>query len=125
MSKEPLKSFINKVGTFRGKKSSQRPSATDLKYANENDENFFRSSAIDESHHFHHNNDPNCSELDTTTKSMNTTSHLFRSSVQMLAEKNLPVLSIYDTMTDEQISEEFDRSLLVKYKMNLFVYCRH
>jgi hypothetical protein len=110
MSKEPLKSFINKVGTFRGKKSSQRPSATDLKYASENDENFFRSSAIDESH-FH--NDPNCSELDTTTKSMNTTSHLFRSSVQMLSEKNLPVLSIYDTMTDEQISEEFDKSLLV------------
>lgn len=110
MSKEPLKSFINKVGTFRGKKSSQRPSATDLKYVGENDENFFRSSAIDESHF----NDHNCSELDTTTKSMNTTSHLFsRSSIQMMSEKNQQVLSIYDTMTDEQISEEFEKSLLV------------
>lgn len=32
MSKEPLKSFINKMGTFRGKKASNRPSASDLKY---------------------------------------------------------------------------------------------
>lgn len=108
MSKEPLKSFINKVGTFRGKKSSsQRPSTTDLKYPNENDENFFRS-AIDESHF---NND-SCSQLDTTAKSISTTSHLFRSSVQTLTEKNLPTLSIYDTMSDEQINEEFEKSLL-------------
>jgi hypothetical protein len=83
MSKDPLKSFIinkvNKVGTFRGiKRSTQRPSATDLKSTGENDENAFKSppGSIDDSTSQFGND--HCSDLDTTTKSIGSTSHLFR-----------------------------------------------
>lgn len=51
--KEPLKSFINKVGTFRGKKYIQtsRPSSSDLKHGDSmfvGDESMFRMNNPDE-----------------------------------------------------------------------------
>ena len=36
-----------------------------------------------------------------------------RSSVQTFAGFHAPILNIYDQMTDEQINEEFEKSLLV------------
>lgn len=70
MSKEPLKSFINKVGTFRGKnKSHNRPSASDLKFGNENDESIFKPPMHLDDHTFSMNNDT-VSELDTTKSFM-------------------------------------------------------
>ena len=65
--KEPLKSLISKVGTFRGKKNgqqTQRSSASDLKYPD---------SSHDESIMKSHSEEPlgpfESSDLDTTTKS--------------------------------------------------------
>ena len=43
----------------------------------------------------------------------------FRSSVQTLAGFHAPLVNIYDQMTDEQINEEFEKSLLVKKKFKL------
>ena len=69
MSKEPLKSFISKVGTFRGKKSSNRPSASDIRF--ENDESIFKHpSHIDD--HTNSINNETVSELDTTKSFVNT-----------------------------------------------------
>jgi len=73
MSKaEPLKSFINKVGTFRGKKSSNRPSVTDLKYSGEHgngDESMFKvPSSIDENGLSTTISNESCLDLDTTQK---------------------------------------------------------
>ncbi len=98
MSKEPLKSFINKVGTFRGKKHSQnnqqqqkqqRPSSTDLRFGqtplNENDESVvMRAGGGSDESSLGQLQMPDQSstsffgDLDTTTKSISTTSHLFR-----------------------------------------------
>ena len=71
MSKEPFKSFINKVGTFRNKKNvSNRPSASDLRFTDSNDENMFRSD--DNSNSLHD------SDLDTTSKSFSGNNMSFR-----------------------------------------------
>lgn len=108
MSKEPFKSFINKVGTFRSKKNSQnqRPSVTDLKFADTNDENVYRSDENSGSLHD--------SDLDTTSKSFSSANNnSFRSSVQTLVANHAPMLNIYDHMTNDQINEEFEKSLLV------------
>lgn len=59
-SKEPLKSLISKVGTFRGKKS-QRASTTDLKYLDSiQDESYMNGIGEDTT---------TSGDLDTTTKS--------------------------------------------------------
>ena len=76
MSKaEPLKSFINKVGTFRGKKSSNnRPSVSDLKFTEpgNNDESMFKMpSNIDENNFSTTLSNESCIDLDTTHKSYN------------------------------------------------------
>ena len=83
MSKEPLKSFINKMGTFRGKKASNRPSASDLKYGESHDESgmFKVPLGVDEnaapfSSTFSQHE--SCSDLDTTAKSMSGTGTLSR-----------------------------------------------
>lgn len=80
MSKEPLKSLISKVGTFRGKKShhNQRPSMTDLKYggsgADANDDTImFRNMTNDENMSTIHDCD-----LDTTVKSFTGSNNSFR-----------------------------------------------
>lgn len=106
MSKEPFKSFfINKVETFRSKKKNQnnRPSVTDLKFADSNDENLYRSDENSGSLHD--------SDLDTTSKSISSgNNNSFRSSVQTLAANHAPALTnIYDHMTTEQINEEFEK----------------
>ena len=76
MSKtEPLKSFINKVGTFRGKKSSNnRPSVTDLKFSEHgcNDESMFKvPSSVDENAFSTTMSNESCLDLDTTQKTFN------------------------------------------------------
>ena len=73
MSKsEPLKSFINKVGTFRGKKSSNnRPSVSDLKFSEHGngDESMFKvPSSIDENGLSTTISNESCLDLDTTQK---------------------------------------------------------
>ena len=75
MSKsEPLKSFINKVGTFRGKKASSnnRPSVTDLKFSGEHgngDDSMFKvPSIIDENGLSTTIGNESCLDLDTTQK---------------------------------------------------------
>lgn len=70
MSKEPFKSFINKVGTFRNKKNlpNQRPSASDLRFSDVNDENMFKSDENSSSMHD--------SDLDTTSKSFSSANNI-------------------------------------------------
>ena len=64
-SKEPFKSFINKVGTFRSKKNvSNRPSASDLRFTDSNDEKIQVQFRSDENSNSLHDSD-----LDTTSKS--------------------------------------------------------
>ena len=65
ISKEPLKSLIHKVGTFRGKKN-QRSSTTDLKYADSTiqDESIMRMPTDENSVA-----DITTTDLDSTTKS--------------------------------------------------------
>ncbi|RNA05590.1 diaphanous isoform X1, partial [Brachionus plicatilis] len=107
MSKEPFKSFINKVGTFRSKKNlpNQRPSASDLRFSDINDENMFKADENSSSIHD--------SDLDTTSKSFSSANNVsFRSSVQALAASHLPNLNIYDQMNPEQINEEFEKNIL-------------
>lgn len=79
MSKDNLKSFINKVGTFRqkdpNKKNNQRPSVSDLKYGDPNDEHNLRhNSNIDE----HFSATMGESDLDTTVKSFTGSNNSFR-----------------------------------------------
>ncbi len=115
LSKEPLKisNLISKVGTFRGKKHNQRPSATDLgKFESINDESMMTLNSE------HQNSGPyEHTDLDTTKSYnyANQSNYSHRSSVQALH----PIVNIYDQMTDEQINEEFEKSLLVN---SIFVY---
>lgn len=73
-SKEPLKSFISKVGTFRGKKhgqNSSRPSSSDLKFGDSmmGDESMFRVNSHDETGYptfGGQNSDGGANDLDST-----------------------------------------------------------
>jgi hypothetical protein len=113
---EPLKSFINKVGTFRGKKhsSQSRQSSSDLKYS-DNDESIFRVNSEDGQFTTFVGGGGGASEtstdLDSTKLSggSNSGSNSYRSSTMQQPS----ITNIYDRMTPEQINEEFERSLLV------------
>ena len=111
MSKEPLRTFINKVGTFRGKKAAnQRPSTSDLKYAQQDgqDESMFKVPYGIDENAAPYAHDSTCHELDMTTKSMSGGTTSFRSNTL----SSLPFTNIYDRMTDEEINNEFEKSLL-------------
>jgi hypothetical protein len=112
MSKEQFNKIIGKMGTFRGKKTAhnQRPSTSDLKYPDFGNESMFKMPAsVDD----YPSSYPNESELDTTCKSFNMTMNSYRASNQTLTSNfPTPTFSIYDTMSDEQINEEFERSVL-------------
>lgn len=81
ITKEPLKSFINKVGTFRGKKSSQRPSTSDLTMA-VHDESIMKNSSDEQSG----NSTCEPSDLDTTTKSSYNGSHSYSYRLDFLVQ---------------------------------------
>jgi hypothetical protein len=110
---EPLKSFINKVGTFRGKKHSQsRQSASDIKYL-DNDESVFRLNSEDgQFPTFGGGASETSTDLDSTKLSGG--SNTYRSSTIQQPS----ITNIYDRMTPEQINEEFERSLLVNIMRN-------
>jgi len=111
---EPLKSFINKVGTFRGKKhsSQSRQSSSDLKYS-DNDESIFRVNSEDGQFTTFvvGGASETSTDLDSTKLSggSNSGSNSYRSSTMQQPS----ITNIYDRMTPEQINEEFERSLLV------------
>jgi hypothetical protein len=113
---EPLKSFINKVGTFRGKKhsSQSRQSSSDLKYS-DNDESIFRLNSEDGQFTTFSSGGGGVGEtstdLDSTKLSggSNSGNNSYRSSTMQQPS----ITNIYDRMTPEQINEEFERSLLV------------
>jgi hypothetical protein len=118
MSREPLKSFISKVGTFRGKvtlkgqgSGSQHPSLSNLR-SNEADESVLRTHDENIMHTSSGSGGAagDC-DLDTTAKSFGS-STLHRAS-------QAPSIStdIYDQMTDELINEEFERSLSVSIRI--------
>jgi len=113
MSKEQFNKIIGKMGTFRGKKQahSQRPSTSDLKYPDFGNESMFKMPASVDDYPSSYQNE---SELDTTCKSFNVTMNSYRASNQTLTGNfhAPPTMSIYDTMSDEQINEEFERSVL-------------
>lgn len=106
---EPLKSFISKVGTFRGKKHGQsRPSSSDLKFTDSmiGDESMFRLNSEDSTFPtFGGGASETSTDLDSTKWSGGSSNNSYRASVQ-------PISNIYDKMTNEQINEEFERSLL-------------
>jgi hypothetical protein len=113
---EPLKSFISKVGTFRGKgthkdkSGQQHPSLSNLRFG-EADESVLR--AHDENIMHTSNGSGGAGgdcDLDTTAKSFGSGT-LTRSSHQQ--PQPIAVTSMYDSMTPEQINEEFEKSLLV------------
>ena len=114
---EPLKSFINKVGTFRGKKhsSQSRQSSSDLKYS-DNDESIFRLNSEDGQFTTFSGGgggvaSETSTDLDSTKLSggSNSGNNSYRSSTIQQPS----ITNIYDRMTPEQINEEFERSLLV------------
>lgn len=113
--KEPLKSLISKVGTFRGKKYNQRPSASDLgKFDSINDESIM---TVNSDHQL---GSYESSDLDTTKSFYpNSSNYIHRSSVQV--QQGNPFVNIVDQMTDVQINEEFEKSLLVKISQKHFL----
>lgn len=121
MSKEPIKSLINKVGTFRNRKhgEKQRPSVSDLKFG-EADESMMRQSNVTVDENFMGLADT--SELDTTVKSFTSSNNSFRAgsshTLNTTASANTTAIQAitngYDRMTPEQINEEFERSVLVR-----------
>ncbi len=118
LSKEPLKisNLISKVGTFRGKKHNQRPSASDLgRFESINDESIMTQNSDHQNSGSYESTD-----LDTTKtfNFANQSNYTHRSSVQTL----IPIVNIYGQMTDEQINEEFEKSLLVNI---IIIYLLH
>lgn len=113
ISKEPLRSFISKVGTFRGKKYGQsRPSSSDLKYTDSIicDETILRNSDDSSYPNYNGNGSESSTDLDSTKLSGGNNS--YRTSMQATIAST-HISNIYDRMTNDQINEEFEKSLLV------------
>jgi hypothetical protein len=148
MSKEPLKSFINKVGTFRGKKATQnsnnRSSASNLKHSESidefGDENIGPPgggtvTGFNTLSQSNTGDQQSCSELETTTTTINTKQILNNGSSNYYTRPLTtnsssgpnnnqsvsfqPSLINYEHMTEDQIKVEFEKYILTGVNIKL------
>ncbi|RNA17858.1 diaphanous -like protein, partial [Brachionus plicatilis] len=112
MSKEPFKSFIHKVGTFRGKKNAtkQRQSLSDLK--------FYESNGDSSKKNNENSNYPHEDEQENRISSYSN-AETIRSLVQPFNLAYLTEDQIFDQMTPEQIDEEFEKHVLNDVNLKL------
>jgi hypothetical protein len=111
---EPLKSFINKVGTFRGKKHGQsRPSSSDLKFADSmiGDESLFRLNSEDSTFPtFGGGASETSTDLDSTKWSGGSSNNSYRYSTQKRNKCILFYFNYYSNSCNQNINAAACRS---------------